>query len=112
MDVYERRQEIMKILYQRNGETLTNLATEFGVSPKTIRRDIDAITRAMPIYIEKGRAGGVRFSEGSKIKRPYITDAQKEVLQRFEQAFQTQDFGCISSKDYEVMDQIIKFLCF
>jgi len=35
-----------------------NLAFEFGVSERTIRRDIDALSLVAPIYTQAGRYGG------------------------------------------------------
>ena len=46
----ERRSEILRLLCKRRHETAINLATEFGVSERTIRNDLvilsPAITRS------------------------------------------------------------------
>ena len=44
----ERRSEIMKILCRRRSETVKNLAFELGVSERTIRRDIEILSRYIP----------------------------------------------------------------
>lgn len=44
MGTAERRDEIIKLLCRRRHETIPNLAFEFGVSERTIRRDIEAVT--------------------------------------------------------------------
>lgn len=58
MKVFERRMELIKVLYRREYETINNLAFEFGVSNRTIRRDIDELSRLIPIYTKPGRYGG------------------------------------------------------
>lgn len=40
MGTAERRRKMMKILCRRRYETIGNLASEFGVSMRTIQRDI------------------------------------------------------------------------
>lgn len=54
----DRRNAIIKILHLRRHETIKNLAQEFGVSIRTIRRDIEAISLREPIYTQCGRYGG------------------------------------------------------
>jgi len=58
MKSFERRIELIKVLYRREYETINNLAFEFGVSNRTIRRDIDELSRMIPIYTKPGRYGG------------------------------------------------------
>ena len=74
MKCFERRMEIIKILFRRRYETLCNLAFELEVSERTIRRDIDELSRTMPIYTKRGRYdGGVYVVEGryySSISEP------------------------------------------
>lgn len=59
MGAAERREEIMRIMFMRRHDTAENLASEFGVSVKTILRDVKALEAAYkPIYTEPGRYGG------------------------------------------------------
>ena len=61
----ERRSEIMKLLCRRRSETIRNLAFEFEVSERTIRRDIEILSLNEPIYTQVGRyGGGVYVEEG------------------------------------------------
>ena len=55
----------MKLLCRRRSETIRNLAFEFEVSERTIRRDIDILSLNEPIYTQVGRyGGGVYVEEG------------------------------------------------
>ncbi len=54
----ERRREIMKLLNRRRYEKIENIAFEFGVSERTVRRDIEILSLNEPIYTQPGRYGG------------------------------------------------------
>jgi len=83
MGTAERRREIMKILCRRQHETMYNLASEFGVSIRTIQRDIDALSLTEPIYTQPGKyTGGVYIVEGYSIDRMYMSDAEINVLKK------------------------------
>lgn len=58
MGTAERRREMMKILCRRRYETIGKLASEFGVSMRTIQRDIEALSLTEPIYTKAGKYGG------------------------------------------------------
>ena len=83
MGTTERRREIMKILCRRQHETMSNLASELGVSIRTIQRDIDTLSISEPIYTQTGKyTGGVYIVEGYSIDRMYMTDAEISVLRK------------------------------
>lgn len=54
----ERRDEILRVLYTRRRESVANLATEFGVSVRTIKYDVEALMCLHPIETVRGRYGG------------------------------------------------------
>ena len=83
MGAAERRYEIMKILCRRKYETIRNLASEFGVSMRTVQRDIEILSRTEPIFTRVGKYdGGVYVVEGYSMSRMYMTDPELEVLQK------------------------------
>lgn len=51
----ERREEIIRILRARKFEKMSNLAFEFGVDIRTIRRDITHLTISYPLVTKAGR---------------------------------------------------------
>ena len=60
MNTFERRMRIVTVLFERKYEKVYNLAVEFDVSERTIRRDIEAISLIIPVYTKQGRYyGGV-----------------------------------------------------
>ena len=82
MGTAERRREILKMLCRCRYKTMRNLALEFGVSMRTIQRDIEALSRTEPIYTQLGRYGGVYIVEGYSMNRMYMTDTEIDVLQK------------------------------
>ena len=83
MRTAERRYEIMKILCRRRYETIGNLASEFGVSPRTIQRDIESLSIDEPIYTRFGKyGGGVYVVESYSMDRMYMKDEELDVLQK------------------------------
>ena len=83
MGAAERRYKIMKILCRRRYETIRNLASEFGVSTRTVQRDIETLSRTEPIYTQCGKyGGGVYVVEGYYIDRIYMTDSELDVLKK------------------------------
>lgn len=83
MGTAERRTEIMRILCRRRHETISNLAKEFGVSTRTISRDIEVLSATEPIYTQCGRyAGGVYVADDFSISRMYMTDNELSLLHK------------------------------
>ena len=83
MGTAERRYEMMKILCRRRYETIRNLASEFGVSTRTIQRDIEVLSRTEPIYTQFGKyGGGVYVVKNYSMDRMYMTDAEINILQK------------------------------
>lgn len=83
MGTAERRYELMKILCRRRYETIRNLASELGVSMRTIQRDIDILSGTEPIFTKFGKyGGGVYVVDGYSIDRMYMTSPQIDVLKK------------------------------
>lgn len=65
---------ILHLLLLRGRMTAAELAAHFEVSPRTIRRDIDALCACgVPLYAERGRGGGVRLVEGYVLNRALLS---------------------------------------
>ncbi len=83
MGTAERRHEIMRVLCRRRYETIKNLANEFGVSERTLARDIEMLSLTEPIYTKQGKhCGGVYVMDGFSMTRMYMKDTELAVLQK------------------------------
>jgi predicted DNA-binding transcriptional regulator YafY len=69
------------MLQMRGRLSAEALAQEFEVSIRTIYRDIDQLSAAgVPVYAERGRAGGFELHEGYRTKLTGLTHSEAEVL--------------------------------
>ncbi len=83
MSAAQRQQQILKALCRRRHDTIRNLAAEFEVSERTIRRDIEVLSLSEPIYTVPGRYnGGIYILEGYYMNPMYFSAAQTAVLKK------------------------------
>ena len=73
MNTTDRRMEIVNILIVRRRTTAKELAEEFGVTTRTIRNDIQALSPNFPIYTQQGGAGGIFMGD----------DIQSRIIETF-----------------------------
>ena len=73
---------LFKILYyllDRERATAPELADEFEVSPRTIYRDVEALSSAgIPIYTEPGRNGGIYLLQDFILDRALLSENEKQ----------------------------------
>lgn len=81
MTALERRQAILEVLCIRRREIVENLAFEFDVSAKTIRRDLLELSLSYPIYTVHGKhQGGVYIAEDYYLGKQYFSDEQLQTI--------------------------------
>ena len=76
----ERRQRVIETISDRRTVRIDELAAEFGVTRRTIERDILALSCSYPIVTENWRGGGVRAMDGWYLSRRYLHDDQEALL--------------------------------
>ena len=73
--------EIITILLNRQTVTAKELAKRFGVSTRTIYRDVDALSSAgVPIYTDKGKGGGISLLEEYTLNKTLLSKSESEGL--------------------------------
>ena len=83
MGTAERRRMIMRALCRRGHDTIANMAAEFGVSERTIRRDIETLSLSEPVYTQQGRyGGGVYVVNGHRLDQQYMNPLQTQVIEK------------------------------
>ena len=96
----DRQQQIIDLLCHRRSDTVQNLATELGVSERTIRRDIEELTLTYPLETVRGRyGGGVRMADWYFRDRPKLSPKQAALLKRLAVG--------LHGEDLEEMNQIL-----
>ena len=91
MKANERRQQMLAALSSRREDTIANLAFEFGVSERTIMRDIEELSLSAPLYTVQGNGGGIRVADGWYLSRTYLCDEDEEMLRRLLPGLQPED---------------------
>lgn len=100
MDAGERRQQILELLCRRRKDTMQNLASELGVSERTIRRDVEILTLTYPLETICGRyGGGVRVADWYHLDRQRMSPRQTALLRRLAAG--------LRGEDLELMEQIL-----
>ncbi len=73
--------QILLILQNRGRQTSTQLAEELEVVPRTILRDVDAMTEAgLPIIVHQGRAGGIELGFNYRTRLTGLDADEAEAL--------------------------------
>ncbi|MCL2427350.1 MAG: YafY family transcriptional regulator [Oscillospiraceae bacterium] len=74
--------EIIYLLLNKDRVTAKELAERFGVSTRTIYRDVDAISLAgIPVYTEKGKGGGISLLPDFVLNKSILSEhEQSEIL--------------------------------
>ena len=73
--------EIITILLNRQTVTAKELANRFGVSARTIYRDVDVLSCAgIPIYTDKGKGGGISLLEDYTLNKTMLSKSESDGL--------------------------------
>lgn len=98
MGASERRTAIIEALNRRRQDTMDNLATEFGVTARTIRTDIAELRLSYPIETVRGRYGGcVKVPDWYDLNRRALTPAQAALLKKLAPTLQGEDLATMNS---------------
>lgn len=84
---------ITTALLNRDVVTASELAKQFEVSVRTIYRDVEALSEAgVPVYMKKGKGGGISLMEDYTVSRAMISDDDARQLMLALQAMKTTEF--------------------
>ncbi len=96
----ERRYEILKYVCSRKTTSRQELSYRFGVSLRTIERDLIVLEGTYPIYTMQGGGGGIYVMDGFKFGMTYLSEKQKSLLVRL--------LMQLTGEDYKTMQEIIQ----
>lgn len=108
MGTNERRWQLLKTICRQRHETIANLAEKFGVSERTIRRDIEVLSLSEPIYTSPGRYnGGVYVVEGYYIDKSYFNTRQREIIQKLIDVAEDEDVYSLEKSEISILKEMI-----
>lgn len=108
METTERRIGIMRTLCRRRHETISNLAREFGVSKRTIARDIEYLSRTEPIYTQVGRyEGGIYVMDDYSMDRMYMSEDELHVLHKLLALADSEKLCLLEKEERDILCAII-----
>ena len=100
MSPSERRQALLAILSRERHSTYERLASEFGVTRRTIQNDVQMLIGYYPIETVRGRyGGGVQVAAGYKLQLYHgpLNPAQIGLLRRLRVGLEGEDLRILDS---------------
>jgi len=81
MSVVARQFQMVYLLLEKGRMTASELAERLEVSPRTVLRDVDALSAAgVPVYTTQGSGGGVALMDGYVLDRAAFSDEEQRQL--------------------------------
>ena len=97
---FERRLEILFMLMRNKKCSMTELAYEYSVSDRTIRRDVLFLSRYAPICTKTGIDGGVFLIDGCrKTLSLFLSSEEEELLLKM--------INMVDEKEHHLLNNII-----
>ena len=94
----ERQMAIWELLCRKRQATAQSLAYEFGVSTRTIWRDIEQLTLSYPLETVRGRyGGGVKIADWYHPTRSSLCPEQMQLLKRMAHFLHGDDLTIVNS---------------
>lgn len=101
--------EMITLLLNHRRITASNFAERFNVSTRTVYRDVEDLSLAgIPIYMSKGKGGGISLIEDFTLSRTMITRKESESLLVAVQALQATHYPEIS-QFLEKLESLFRF---
>jgi len=101
----ERLLGIMRFLCRERHTTVSVLAEKFGVSERTVRRDIFELSFVMPIDTKSGKYGGGIYVIGDyAMDRMYMTPEELKLLARLRKIAENR----LADSEIKLLDCIIR----
>ncbi|MEG0237879.1 MAG: HTH domain-containing protein [Romboutsia sp.] len=94
----ERRMKMISLICKKRYITMNELASEFGVTIRTIRNDIKYLSYSYPIEGIRGRYdGGIKIHEDFYLSKRYLTTEQIDLLEKLKDNLPTKETVVIDS---------------
>ncbi|MBO4308974.1 MAG: HTH domain-containing protein [Clostridia bacterium] len=100
-DTAARRIKILELLCEQRTAQVSDLASRFSVSRRTVYYDLSILSCSYPILFQReSKSGGVHVVEGFHLGMKYLTYDQCQLLERLSTS--------LTGEDLELIRQILK----
>ena len=108
MNAEKRRRNMEDAICIRRHDTVANLAKEYGVSERTIMRDIVILSERIPIYTKPGRyGGGIYIDARYHAGRLYWEREETELMQRILACLEGRSFLPLGERDVPALRRML-----
>ena len=107
LNAVERQEHIVKILMLRGQVTAKELAEEFGVSERTIFRDISALSNSKPISAMPGKGGGVFITDTYAINQLHMKTNETDLLQKIISDTEKYSYCALTDDEIQLLKDIV-----
>ncbi len=107
MRTHERREHIVHIIAMCGTVTARELATRLRVTPRTILRDIDALSMLYPISVNYGRGGGYYIINYKALNLPCLKNFEIELLEKITSEIDRSSVCSLTSDENQVLKDMI-----
>ncbi len=95
--------QITYILMNDGSATCSNLAERFGVSTRTILRDVEKLSLSgVPVFMKQGKGGGIGILKDYVLSKEVFSDDEKNQILSSMQALEETSFG----KEKETLEKL------
>ena len=107
MRTQERRERIVQIIAMCGTVTAKELANRMQVTPRTILRDIDALSMLYPISVNYGRGGGYYIINYKALNLPCLKNFEIELLEKITSEIDRSSVCSLTPDENQVLKDMI-----
>ena len=108
-EIFNRRIETIKYLCYKKSTTIPELAERFGVSERTMQRDIIDIRLWIPLDVKSGRyGGGVSVVGNFQLERMYMYPNEIVLLKHIRTVALNRETLILDDEESKILDLIIE----
>ena len=74
---------LLKILFDLLGKrkvTASYLSEKYDISPRTVYRYVEELAKVAPVYVKRGRDGGVSIADNYKLPMGFMTEKEYDAV--------------------------------
>ena len=103
-----RRRDLISDIIIAGKTTVSKLASEHGVSTRTIMRDLDYLSILYPIRFVRGRCGGIELLESDYLKSAEHKVKERTVLKKIIVQHSKMEYCQLEDYEVDILREMVK----